>query len=176
MNAFIPAAAGESLVSNRVFDEIAVGDSAALVHTLRADDIRLFAVLSGDVNPAHLDPEFADHTRFHGVIAHGMFGGALISAVLGTRLPGPGTIYLGQTLKFLAPVRVGDTITTSVTVTSRDAAHKRLKLECRCVNQDGVSVITGEADVLAPTEHIVRPRAPLPEVELSEQPPAASAA
>ena len=86
------------LVQNRTFDEIAVGDSAAIERTLTAQDIQLFAILSGDVNPQHLDDEFASSTRFHGVIAHGMLGGALISAVLGTRLPGPGTVYLGQTL------------------------------------------------------------------------------
>lgn len=155
-----------SLIHNRVFDDIAIGDTETLVRTLSTADIQLFAVLSGDANPQHLDPEFANNTRFHGVIAHGMFGGALISAVLGTRLPGPGTIYLGQTLKFLAPVRVGDTLTTRVTVTARDTVKKRLKLDCECVNQDGVSVITGEADVIAPTESIVRPRTTLPEVQL----------
>jgi phosphotransacetylase/acyl dehydratase len=155
-----------STIRNRVFDDIAVGDSETLVRTLTTADIQLFAVLSGDANPQHLDEEFAANTRFHSVIAHGMFGGALISAVLGTRLPGPGTIYLGQTLKFLAPVRVGDTLTTSVTVTARDEARKRLKLACQCINQDGVAVITGEADVIAPTEAIVRPRATLPEVRL----------
>ena len=96
-----------------------------------------------------------------------MLGGALISAVLGTRLPGPGTIYLGQTLKFLAPVRVGDTLHVSVTVTERDEAKKRLKLACSCINQDGVAVISGEADVLAPTERIERARTTLPEVRLT---------
>lgn len=155
-----------TLIRNRVFDDIAMGDSETLVRTLTAADIQLFAVLSGDANPQHLDEEFAGNTRFHSVIAHGMFGGALISAVLGTRLPGPGTIYLGQTLKFLAPVRIGDTLTTSVTVTEREPVKKRLKLHCQCVNQDGVVVISGEADVLAPTESIVRPRASLPEVRL----------
>lgn len=155
-----------STIRNRVFDDIAVGDTETLVRTLTAADIQLFAVLSGDANPQHLDEQFAANTRFHSVIAHGMFGGALISAVLGTRLPGPGTIYLGQTLKFTAPVRVGDTLTTSVTVTARDEVRKRLKLACQCINQDGVVVITGEADVIAPTEAIVRPRATLPEVRL----------
>ncbi|WP_426162838.1 bifunctional enoyl-CoA hydratase/phosphate acetyltransferase [Pseudoduganella sp. R-34] len=155
-----------STIRNRVFDDIAVGDTGTLVRTLTSADIQLFAVLSGDANPQHLDEDFAANTRFHSVIAHGMFGGALISAVLGTRLPGPGTIYLGQTLKFTAPVRVGDTLTTSVTVTARDEARKRLKLACQCINQDGVAVITGEADVIAPTEAIARPRATLPEVRL----------
>ena len=154
-------------VRNRTFDEIAVGDTASFERTLSTEDIQLFAVLSGDVNPQHLDAEYAASTRFQGVIAHGMLGGALISAVLGTRLPGPGTIYLGQTLKFLAPVRVGDTLRVSVTVTARDEAKKRLKLACSCTNQDGVAVISGEADVIAPTERIERARTTLPEVRLT---------
>ena len=154
-------------VRNRTFDELAIGDSATIERTLTTEDIQLFAVLSGDVNPQHLDAEYAASTRFQGVIAHGMLGGALISAVLGTRLPGPGTIYLGQTLKFLAPVRVGDTLRVSVTVTARDEAKKRLKLACSCTNQDGVAVISGEADVIAPTERIERARTTLPEVRLT---------
>lgn len=155
------------VIRNRVFDEIAIGDEAHIERTLNAADIQLFAILSGDANPQHLDPDYANGTRFHGVIAHGMFGGALISAVLGTRLPGPGTIYLGQTLKFLAPVHIGDSLRTSVVVSARDEVKKRLKLSCTCTNQDGVVVISGEADVIAPTESIVRARTTLPEVSLS---------
>src|SRR5689334_14657649 len=126
-----------SVVRNRTFDEIAIGDTVAILRTLTAEDIQLFAVLSGDVNPQHLDPEFAASTRFHGVIAHGMLGGALISALLGTRLPGPGTIYLGQTLRFLAPVCIGDTLTIRVTVVSKEAERKRIKLACSCTNDSG---------------------------------------
>src|SRR5690349_18613995 len=103
-------------IRNRVFDEIALGDEAGLERTLTAADIQLFAALSGDVNPQHMDAAFAASTRFHGVIAHGMWSAALISAVLGTRLPGPGTIYLGQTLSFLAPVHIGDTLKVGVKV------------------------------------------------------------
>ena len=155
------------VIRNRVFDSLVVGDSDSITRTLSAADIQLFAVLSGDANPQHMDPDYAAHTRFHGVIAHGMFGGALISAVLGTRLPGPGTIYLGQTLKFLAPVHIGDTLCTTVTVSARNEVHKRLTLACSCVNQDGVTVISGEADVIAPTEAVVRTRATLPDVRLT---------
>jgi phosphotransacetylase/acyl dehydratase len=154
------------LVQNRTFDEIAVGDSASIERTLTAQDIQLFAILSGDVNPQHLDAEFASSTRFHGVIAHGMLGGALISAVLGTRLPGPGTVYLGQTLDFKAPARIGDRLTISVRVTERHEASKRLSLACACINQDGVTVIEGQADVIAPVERISMPRTTLPEVRL----------
>jgi len=161
-----PATTELQLIRNRTFDELAVGDTVSMERTLNSDDIALFAIMSGDVNPQHLDPEYAASTRFHGVIAHGMWGAALISALLGTRLPGPGTIYLGQTLRFLLPVRVGDTLTVRVTVSTRDAATKRLKLACDCVNQNGKTVIEGEAEVIAPTESIVRPRSTLPELRL----------
>lgn len=162
-----PADIGLSTVRNWTFDEIAIGDSATVERTLTADDIALFAVLSGDVNPQHLDAEFAASTRFHGVIAHGMLGGALISAILGSRLPGPGTVYLGQTLRFLVPVRVGDTLTSQVKVIAKDDEKKQLKLACSCTNQDGVLAISGEAEVIAPTEHVDRPRTTLPEVRMS---------
>ena len=160
------AADALQVLRNRTFDEIAIGDSASIERTLTSQDIQLFALLSGDVNPQHLDAEFAASTRFHGVIAHGMLGGALISAVLGTRLPGPGTIYLGQTLKFLAPVRIGDRLRITVTVSARDEAKKRLTLACTCINQDGATVISGEAEVVAPTKRVARARTTLPEVRL----------
>lgn len=155
------------VLRNHTFDEISVGDSDCIQRTLTAQDIQLFAVMSGDVNPAHLDAEYAASTPFHGVIAHGMWGGALISAVLGTRLPGPGTVYLGQTLKFVLPVRVGDTLTVRVTVTGKDASKQRVTLACTCVNQDGKTVIDGEATVLAPGEKVERPANTLPEVRIT---------
>ncbi|WP_223275030.1 bifunctional enoyl-CoA hydratase/phosphate acetyltransferase [Tateyamaria sp. syn59] len=151
-------------IENRPFDDIAVGDSAELVRTLTAQDIDAFAVVSGDVNPAHVDAEFAQEEVFHKVIAHGMWGGALISTVLGTQLPGPGTIYLDQSLKFLKPVGIGDTVTVRVTVTEKHAEKKRLTLDCVCTNGDGKPVITGQAVVLAPTEKIRRPRVVMPDL------------
>ncbi|GGC08936.1 bifunctional enoyl-CoA hydratase/phosphate acetyltransferase [Pseudoduganella buxea] len=154
-------------IRNRTFDEIIIGECASIERTLTPEDILLFAVMSGDLNPQHLDAQFAAATRFHGVIAHGMWGGALISAVLGTRLPGPGTVYLKQTLKFRAPVRVGDTLLIKVTVVSRDENRKLLTLDCMCTNQNDITVIEGVATVLAPTERIERPSATLPEVRLS---------
>ena len=154
-------------VRNRTFDEITVGETASIERTLSYKDIELFAVLSGDVNPQHLDADYAESTRFQGVIAKGMLGSDLISAVLGTRLPGPGTIYLGQTLKFLAPVRIGDQLRISVTVSARDEQRKRLTMACECVNQDGTLVITGEAQVVAPTERIERARTTLPNVSMT---------
>ncbi|MCH7343788.1 bifunctional enoyl-CoA hydratase/phosphate acetyltransferase [Pelomonas sp. CA6] len=156
------------LLHNRSFDEIAVGDRASMTRIVTAADLQLFAILSGDINPQHLDEGFAATTRFHGVIAHGMLGGALISAVLGTRLPGPGTIYLGQTLRFLAPVRIGDRLEVSVAVIARQEAKRRVTLDCRCVNQDGVTVVDGQAEVIAPQERIEWRASALPELRLSE--------
>ncbi|MGX9982896.1 bifunctional enoyl-CoA hydratase/phosphate acetyltransferase [Methylobacterium fujisawaense] len=156
-------------IENRTFDEIAVGDTASLTRTLQAQDISLFALASGDVNPAHLDRDYAATDRFHGVIAHGLWGGSLISAVLGTELPGPGTVYLSQSLRFLHPVRIGDTVTARVTVRAKEAADQRVRLDCVCLNAQGETVITGEAEVLAPAEKVRRPRVLLPEVHLHER-------
>lgn len=158
------------VIRNRTFDEIAIGDHASIERTLTAADIQVFAAMSGDINPQHVDADFAASTRFHGVIAHGMWGAALVSAVLGTRLPGPGTIYLAQTLKFEAPVRVGDTLTVTVTVASKDDANHRLTLGCACVNQRGKAVISGEATVIAPIERVERPRSTLPQIWIALSP------
>jgi phosphate acetyltransferase/phosphate butyryltransferase len=155
------------VIRNRTFDEIVVGDSASIERTLTAADIQLFAAMSGDINPQHIDGEFAESTRFHGVIAHGMWGAALISAVLGTRLPGPGTVYASQTLKFHGPIRVGDTLRISVTVTSRDETNRLVVLDCNCTNQNGLTVISGEATVTATDERIERSRATLPQVRIA---------
>ena len=148
----------EEMIENRTFDEISVGDAARLERTLNAEDILLFAAVSGDVNPAHVDAEYAEGTRFHGVVAHGMWGAAMLSALIGTQLPGPGTIYLSQSLSFIAPVRIGDTLTASVTVSAKNAEHHHLTLDCRITNQHGRDVITGTALVLAPQEKVRRPR------------------
>ena len=163
----LTAASSDAIIENRTFDEIAVGDSASIVRTLTQEDIELFAVVSGDVNPAHLDPAYAETDLFHKIIAHGMWTGALISAVLGTKLPGPGTIYLSQDLHFRAPVGIGDTITTTVAAREKKPEKKRIIFDCRCVNQLGREVVTGAAEVLAPTEKVRRPRIELPEVRLN---------
>ena len=142
-------------IENRTFDEINVGDSSTLVRTLTEQDIKLFAVMSGDINPAHVDPEYAMSSRFREVIGHGMWSGALISTVLGTEFPGPGTIYLGQSLRFKRPVKVGDTITIKVTATEKGEKGK-VVLDTECVNQDGEVVVSGSADVIAPKEKVRR--------------------
>ncbi len=159
---------GLEFIENRTFDEIRVGDTATLQRTLTPQDIQLFAVMSGDVNPAHVDPEYARSSLFHEVIAHGMWGGALISTVLGTQYPGPGTIYIDQTLHFSRPVTVGDTITVTVTVKEKFDRTRHVLLDCLCTNQDGQAVIRGTAEVLAPTEKVRRLRARLPEVRLHD--------
>jgi len=156
-------------IENRTFDELAIGDSAELTRTLRKEDIELFAILSGDVNPAHVDEDFAKSDIFHKVIAHGMWGGALISAVLGTELPGPGTIYVDQSLHFRRPVGLGDTVVVRVTVRSKDIATKQVVLDCACLNQASEILIEGEARVVAPTQKVRRPRAMLPEVHIHER-------
>jgi phosphate acetyltransferase/phosphate butyryltransferase len=132
-------------------------------------DIQLFADRSGDISPIHVDEEYAKSDMFHKIIAHGMWGGALISTVLGTILPGPGTIYLGQTLRFRRPVALGDTIKVSVTATAKDPEKHRITFDCQCTNQNGEAVISGSAEILAPTEKVKRPRVILPEVHLHDR-------
>ena len=156
------------MIENVTFDELQIGQTARLVRTLSQDDIRAFAAVSGDINPAHLDHEYAAGSMFKGVIAHGMWGGALISAVLGTQLPGPGTIYMDQTLHFTKPVRIGDTLTVTVTVLTKDDEKKRVELDCQIVNQKGASVMHGTARVLAPTEKVRLPRLHAPMVQLCD--------
>lgn len=153
-------------IENRTFDEIAIGDAASLGRTLCKDDIMLFAAISGDVNPAHVDEEYARSSKFGQVIAHGLWGGTLISTVLGTQLPGPGAIYLNQSLRFVRPVVLGDTITVTVTVQQKDERKHRIIFDCVCVNQRGEPVITGTAEVIAPADKIRRPRIALPQVRL----------
>ena len=156
-------------IENRTFDEIAIGDSASLRRVLTKDDILLFAAVSGDVNPAHVDEEFARSEIFQKIIAHGMWGASLISTVLGTVLPGPGAIYVGQTLKFRRPVAVGDEITVSVKAQEKNAKNHRVTFECQCINQDGKVVIDGMAEVIAPTQKVKRPKLVLPEVRVYDR-------
>lgn len=132
------------------FEDLSVGQSASFGKTVTEADILMFAAVSGDTNPVHINAEFAAGTMFKERIAHGMLSAGLISTVLGTRLPGPGTIYLSQTLKFRAPVRIGDTVTATATVASLDPARKRATLATICT-VSGKPVLEGEAVVLVPS-------------------------
>ena len=152
------------LIENKTFDELNIGDTESVARTLTLDDIALFSIMSGDVNPAHVDAEYAKDDMFHTVIAQGMWGAALISTVLGTKLPGPGTIYLDQTLRFSAPIVPGDTITVTVTVIDKQVEKHRVHLQCTCTNQRQKTVISGVATVLAPTVKVARERVILPQV------------
>jgi phosphate acetyltransferase len=156
----------ENLIENKTCNELSVGQTAQMKRTITLADIQAFALVSGDMNPAHVDAEYARGTRFHGVIAHGMFAGALISSLLGTEFPGPGTIYLSQSLKFEHPVHVGDTLTITLTVRDIEPLHRHVTLDCAVVNQRGEEVVSGQAGVLAPAVKVVRPRASLPTLHL----------
>ncbi|WP_174862379.1 bifunctional enoyl-CoA hydratase/phosphate acetyltransferase [Comamonas jiangduensis] len=153
-------------MENVTYDELAVGDSARLLRTVTLQDIQAFAAVSGDINPAHLNAEYADATMFHGVIAHGMLGAALISALFGTQFPGPGTIYLGQELKFTKPVRIGDTLTVVATVAEKDDEKKRVKMDCLVTNQKGEVVLKGEAKLMPPTQKVKVPKIDAPQIQL----------
>ena len=134
-------------------DELEVGMSRNLRKTITDRDIEMFAEVSMDRNPVHLDEDFARATIFQGRIAHGMLSAGLISAVIGEQLPGHGTVYLGQNLKFLAPVRPGDEVFVTVTVTAIDHAKRRVTLETLCAVGDRL-VLKGEALVLAPSRKV----------------------
>ena len=130
------------------FEDLQIGQTARIGKTITEADILLFAAVSLDTNPVHLDAEAAASSIFKERVAHGMLSAGLISAVLGTRLPGAGTVYLSQSLRFRAPVRIGDTVTAEVEVTALDPARKRATLKTTCT-VGGKSVIEGEATVMS---------------------------
>ena len=129
----------------KTIDEIKVGDSAEFTKTLSEADIYLFAGVTGDMNPFHVDEEYARKTFFKGRIAHGMLLAGFISTVVGCKLPGPGAIYVKQELKFLSPGRIGDTITAKATVTEVVTEKNRVILQTTCTNQNGEIVVDGQA-------------------------------
>lgn len=139
-------------VSNLSEDKLPykIGDSAQLSKIVRDEDIRIFAEVTGDKNPLHLDDQFASKTIFKRRIAHGILTAGLISAVIGSKLPGNGTIYLSQTLNFLAPVYIGDAITAKVEVLQVSKGGKRLRLKTQVINKNGTVVVDGEALVIPP--------------------------
>ncbi|MGO9312390.1 MAG: MaoC family dehydratase [Syntrophobacteraceae bacterium] len=134
----------------KTIDEIKLNETAEFSKTISESDVYLYAGVTGDLNPAHINEEYARETFFKTRIAHGMLGAGLISTVLGTRLPGPGTVYVRQELNFLGPIRIGDTITARVEVIEIFSEKKRVRFRTTCSNQDGTVVLDGEAIVSAP--------------------------
>lgn len=152
-----------SMLENRTHEELAVGDKASVTHLVTERDLILFATVSGDVNPVHLDEQFAAGTPFKGRIAHGMLSGALISAAIACELPGPGSIYISQELSFLRPVRLDDEIRIELEVLEK-LPRNRLRIATRVLNQEGKKVVDGVATVMAPTEKVSIARPQLPTV------------
>ena len=134
----------------KTMEELNVGDTAEIQKTISETDVYLYAGITGDMNPAHLNEEYARGTFFKTRIAHGMLIAGLISTILGNKLPGPGTIYTHQSVEFLAPVRFGDTITARAEVVELDAEKNRARLKTTCVNQEGTLVLDGQALVSPP--------------------------
>jgi acyl dehydratase len=141
-------------MTGRTIEELAVGETAELSRKITEETVREFVDATGDDNPLHSDPAFAATTRFGEVIAPGILTGGLVSAVIGTRLPGPGTIYISQSFRFLRPVRIGDTITARVEISELLRDRNRLHLKTVCLNQAGEPVLEGEAWVMPSKVHI----------------------
>jgi len=153
-------------LSNFTFDEIQIGQTARYSKVIELRDIQLFAAVSGDVNPIHLDADFAATTPFKEPIAHGMLTGALISAALALELPGPGTVYLGQSLRFRLPVKPGDAISVKLEVTDKRDKRKIVTLDCKAFNQDDKLVASGTAEVMAPSEKLIMDKPEIPAIEI----------
>ena len=134
----------------KTIEELNMGDTAEFGKTVSESDIYLYAGITGDLNPAHIDEEYAKKTFFKTRIAHGMLTAGFVSTIMGTRLPGPGTVYISQQVKFLAPVHIGDTITARAEVSEINTEKNRVRLRTTCTNQDGTTVLDGEALVSPP--------------------------
>jgi 3-hydroxybutyryl-CoA dehydratase len=134
----------------KTIEELKVGDIGEISKTISESDIYLYAGITGDFNPAHVNEDYAKNTFFKTRIAHGMLVAGLISAVLGSKLPGPGTVYMRQELDFMAPVKIGDTVTARVEVIEINTEKKRVKLKTTCTNQEGTVVLDGQALISPP--------------------------
>ena len=155
-------------INNITFEDINLGDSTTYTRLITNQEVEAFAAISGDHNPLHLDPEYAATTAFGECIAHGMLTGALISAAIAMQLPGPGSVYLSQSLQFKAPVFLGDTLTVTLTVIDKHAKRPWITLQCQVDNQDGKAVAKGEAQVVAPTKQETVTVIPPPALQLIE--------
>lgn len=156
-------------IENHPFSELKVGDSASFTRTVTLDDLRLFAAATGDANPAMIDPEFANNSIFREVIAHGMWSGAMLVNLLGSELPGVGTILVDQNLRYLRPITVGDTITFKITVERKYERTQHVLFDAEVTLDNGLRAVTGTLEVLAPKEKISRPAMRIPEVTLSNR-------
>ena len=134
----------------KTIKELKVGESAEFTKTISESDVYLYAGVTGDLNPAHINEEYAKNTFFKTRIAHGLLSAGLISTVLGNELPGPGSVYIRQELNFLAPVHIGDTVTARAEVIEILSEENRVKLKTSCINQNGATVLDGEAMVSPP--------------------------
>jgi len=139
-------------VTNHTFDEIQIGQKATYRRVIGEREITLFAAACGDVNPLHLDADYAAGTLFGERIAHGMLSASLVSSAVALVLPGPGSVYVGQTLRFLRPVKVGDELTATLEVVAKREDKPFVTFDCAVVNQRGQTVVTGQAEIMAPTE------------------------
>ena len=153
-------------ISNFSYDEIFVGQTGSYSKRIGEREVLLFAAASGDINPLHLDSEYAAGTRFGERIAHGILSGSLISSAVALVLPGPGAVYVSQSLNFLRPVSIGDELTAELTVTAKRDDKRFVTLDCRVVNQHGKAVVSGEAVVLAPAEKMTLKEPSLPSIEI----------
>lgn len=154
----------QDTISNKTYDEIRLGDSAQLSQTLSERDVDLFAALSGDLNPTHLDQRFARRNGQGPLTGYSLWSGTLISNLLGNKLPGAGTVYKRQNLRFHHPVIIGDTVTVTIQVTEKRDADHSIMFDCQCVNQNNNLIASGAAEVIAPIKKISRPRSEFPEV------------
>lgn len=156
-----------TLLKNYTIAELDVGQTASLIRRLSHADVVLFAQCSGDVNPVHLDADYAATTPFGEPIGHGMWLGAVISAAIATVLPGPGSVYRSQTLQFKHPVKWGDEVTVTLKVSEIKERIRLVVLECEAQNQTGTLLARGTAEVIAPAEKLVLPRIELPEISVA---------
>jgi len=154
------------MIENVPYDALQVGQTAEYSKQVTEQDVLLFAVVSGDANPVHLDAAYAATTPFGERIAHGMLTGSLVSAALAMKLPGPGTIYVGQSLRFRRAVKLGDTLTVQLTVSEKRDDKKLVILDCKVVNQKGEAVATGTAEVIAPSEKLALKATALPTIRI----------
>lgn len=155
-----------NLLENYPINELVVGQAATYSKTLTERDVILFAACSGDVNPVHLDKEYAATTSFGEPIGHGMWTGALVSAAIATCLPGPGSIYRSQSLNFKHPVKIGDSVTITLVISEIKERVKLVTIECEAHNQDGKLIAKGIAEVIAPAEKLKIKAGEVPEIKI----------